>query len=105
MTIGQNAQRLPWHDAVLLKVDIDQELGTSSVNIRPFGTAKVTIALGRGIQVVNYSRAAPWGPSDFINSATLMPRHGANLATLEIEMQSGDIVTITAEEFWVHEES
>ncbi len=103
MTIPQKSQLLRWHDAILTRIDIDQAVGATSVSVRPFGSSAEVIAVGRGVRIVSYSRTEPWGPSDFINSAILTPREGEKPATLEIEMQSGDKVMISAEDFIVRE--
>ena len=103
MTIREKSQLLRWHDGILAKINIDQEAGAASLTVRPFGIAAEVVVVGRGVRLVSYTRTAPWGPSDFINSAIVMPRMGDEPATLQIEMQSGDTVTISAEAFVISE--
>ena len=99
------AEVLSWHDGLLSTIAIDQQIGTASLVIREIAGEGVVLALGRGVVGVSYSRLAPWGPSDSVNRATLMRRSGDTPATLSIELQSGDYVTILAEQFEIRTQS
>ena len=99
MTQTDEAEVLRWHDGTLSTIAIDQQIGTASLVICEISGEGVVVAQGRGVVGVSYSRLAPWGPSDSVNRATLMPRSGDTPATLSIELQSGDYVTILAAEF------
>ncbi len=77
------------HDAVLEKIEINWEERTCQISIREQ-------QFHRKIKVSSFSelvlpRQQPWGPSSSITSATQSKQK------LEIEMQSGDVLTFCGE--------
>jgi hypothetical protein len=89
-------RRRDLHDATLLSVVLAWSSGTATLHVRPVSdtTGNCTI-VATDLAAFECSRRLPWGHSVSILEA----RHGASAsgeAVLEIEMQSGDRLTMVA---------
>ena len=88
------------HDTTVDSARLDWRSGTSRLNIRwEDGTSPA----GRGIELLatetslfQWPRQQPWGRSDCINEVRGPTAVSDDLVRLEIEMQSGDLITIEA---------
>jgi hypothetical protein len=99
MSTGQELPNL--HDAVLERIELRWEdgLATIEVTLVPGGPFVITAS---GIRSFSMSRVHEWGPSVFINDAKLRAE-GEHGNILEIEMQSGDTITLAADRLTVAE--
>ncbi len=88
-------KRMPFHDWTLSSVAFDWTSGTVSLVLRFHDAEKIISA--DGTSELHIRQLKPWGPSVSINEAT----HHADDAQqrLDIEMQSGDVITIAAKMF------
>jgi hypothetical protein len=87
------------HDAIVEEIVIDWSSGTLRMPGYVFvdgirSDARRCTLEWSGLTCVRIDREMPWGPSNSINSAKFEPpNHYA------VEMQSGDVIAITAQEF------
>jgi hypothetical protein len=91
-----NAQLGRLHDAVLLRIDMEWAEGTVTLDVRTANGLKQLIV--GGVTRLLCPREYPWGRSVCINEVRFgsPPPNGALL--LEIEMQSGDVLTVCGSE-------
>jgi hypothetical protein len=84
------------HDAVLERVKVDLERGVATIDVTrvPGGPARLTCL---GFEAFDMSRCQEWGPSVYVNDAEIRDADGDG-ATLWLEMQSGDVIQIVAEQ-------
>ena len=84
------------HDWLLISISMDWDLGRLTVELRDSAsTVRVVTAVGvRNLQV---PKETPWGPSNSVNSSSIevLP---AGTKRLQIEMQSGDVIEVVAEQ-------
>ena len=85
------------HDWTLLGLSIDWTKGTARIELWSSGGARVLTAAGLKSAVV--PRASPWGPSSSINGYCGPVRTEDGTSRLVVEMQSGDVIEIVADEF------
>ncbi len=90
-------EALPLHDAILKTINVDWENRSLVITLHAF-TVKGSDALPHVLKFENASSIevphdSPWGASVFINRVLLMGN------SCEIEMQSGDVIKITAENY------
>jgi hypothetical protein len=90
-------EALPLHDAVLKSVQVDWEMKRCSFEVAAFtqcGTdAGPRVLAFEGVRSVTIPHDEPWGPSSCINQF-----HAAG-DQFRIEMQSGDVIELTAASF------
>lgn len=89
------------HDATLIRVECRWEEGRFFVFLRTGDTifAQVQI-VATGGRRLDCPRRHPWGSSVSVNEVRgPTPIAGENLHRLEIEMQSGDVLVLDAEDF------
>lgn len=81
-----------YHDATLVEARLDWASGSSEVQMR-LCAREATVATLRfeGVTEFSWSRRLPWGESVSINEVR-SPEDGS----IEIEMQSGDVIRILA---------
>jgi hypothetical protein len=84
------------HDATLEKVSIDWATGQAEVRLKTAAGPRFLRAFGTTGLVC--PRRHPWGPSESVNEVR-GPRKLEDRLTLEIEMQSGDVIEIEAASF------
>jgi len=85
------------HDWSLVSIHFDWVSAFAELILKsPSGQETIT---ARGLQYLKASRSSPWGPSASINVVDDPKLSDGGLQTLRIEMQSGDIVALTAEFF------
>ena len=88
-------QRL--HDAILDEIVIDWERGAVRVHLGVTDSEK-RVLTAHGVTKLVMPREHPWGPSVWINK-TEGPADANGSKVLKIEMQSGDVLEITARDF------
>ena len=104
MTIGEievengNARKIAsLHDALLRSVAIDVVNRRILISMAPVQSESAVekLAFFKISEFENfaYPRQQPWGPSDSINAAVVT---AGDLAKLELELQSGDTIVVTA---------
>jgi hypothetical protein len=83
------------HDSVLERVNVQWEAAEATIDLTrvPGGPLTVTAS---GLRSLELSHEEEWGPSVFVNHATIKA-DGGGLAVLEIEMQSGDTIRLVAD--------
>jgi hypothetical protein len=85
------------HDWTLESIHFDWLSAVAELHLRsPTGHETVT---ARGVQDLKAPRLSPWGASASINVTDGPNLSDNGLQTLRVEMQSGDVVEVTAEFF------
>ncbi len=91
------------HDATLVRVECRWEDGCFSVHLRTgVSTYPEVQIVATGGKRLDCPRMHPWGPSVSVHQIR-GPTQLADekLQRLEIEMQSGDVLVLDAEDFWL----
>ncbi|NMP01462.1 hypothetical protein HHE94_01810 [Pseudoalteromonas arctica] len=93
----KSIETLPLHDAILNTININWENRSVIFNLNVF-TVKGGDALSHQLTFENASNIevphnSPWGDSIFINGVSIIEDN------YEIEIQSGDVIKITAEKY------
>jgi hypothetical protein len=89
------------HDAVLEKVDVSVEARRCELRLRRGepGRTRLTITID-GVRRLELPFEQPWGPSASVLTASLTGENGAR--QLMLQMQSGDLFLIVADEVHAH---
>ena len=82
---------LPVHDSTLTAVHISWEAARCDLRLYPVG-GQPHLLVFEGFTSLTFPRQEPWGPSQSVNSLR-EPQPG----TFEIEIQSGDVLKISAQ--------
>lgn len=85
------------HDWTLLAIHFDWAIGRVAVELRNRSSMNVTL-VAEGVSKLHVPRLQDWGPSVSINQVT-GPTDMAGVKHLSIEMQSGDVIEISASSF------
>lgn len=88
------------HDWTLLSISFAWKAGTVRLVFRDLSSQTVTL-VGKSVSSLRIPRIQEWGPSESVNEVT-GPLDVGNLKQLSLEMQSGDVIEVTAASF--HEE-
>ncbi|HEY9134646.1 MAG TPA: hypothetical protein VIM85_02510 [Pseudomonadales bacterium] len=91
-------ENLPLHDAVMAAAHISWDAARCDLRVYPVGK-KAHWLVFEGFTKIEFPRNEPWGPSNSINSVK-QPKP----TKFEIEIQSGDLLRITAEKWSYREE-
>ncbi len=84
-----------YHDAILLTGRLDWEAGTSELTVDLSRPPSTTVILkSTGVIDFAWPRKFPWRRSESINE--IREHRVDQIHTVEIEMQSGDLITIQA---------
>ena len=86
------------HDWTLLSIQVDWETGRAELIFRAHLRPSIPLVV-RGIVDLHMPRRRDWGPSVSVNTVTGPLMIEGGLQTLEIEMQTGDVIKIVAESF------
>jgi hypothetical protein len=86
------------HDWTLLSISLDWENGATVLSFRRNGPQLVSVR-AEGVSNLVIPRLNEWGPSVSVNELRGPEKDPAGQQTLEIEMQSGDVIKITAMSF------
>jgi len=78
------------HDATLLSIEVDYDIGRCELLIHPVGEDRRILAFD-GFSALHLPRHAPWGRSSAINGLRQL-----DAQAFEIELQSGDVLRIEA---------
>ena len=92
-----NFENFDLHDATLKSITFDWAAATCNFLIHPVGRAPAELIF-EGVSNLNIPHMQPWGPSRSINSA-----NQSEPGKYEIEMESGDTITISAKGFGLSE--
>jgi hypothetical protein len=85
------------HDTELVSATVEWKTGTAILQIGD-GSRKVRLSAA-GLRSLKMPRAHPWGPSRFINAVHGPAQLPDGLASLQIQMQSGDLIELIAQYF------
>jgi hypothetical protein len=86
------------HDWTLLSISLEWENGATVLSFRRNGPQLVSVR-AEGVSNLVIPRLNEWGPSVSVNEVRGPEKDLAGQQTLEIEMQSGDVIKITAMSF------
>ena len=88
-----------FHDSILSKIELNWESGELSIKFGDelTGSRPIVVLLGHNVSSFQYERKFPWGPSVSVNHVKAIEIDGG--IKLEIEMQSGDVITATIARF------
>jgi hypothetical protein len=91
-------EKIAMHDWTLLSISLDWENGATVLSFRRNGPQLVSVR-AEGVSNLVIPRLNEWGPSVSVNELRGPEKDLAGQQTLEIEMQSGDVIKITAMSF------
>ncbi|MGA9869373.1 MAG: hypothetical protein WBQ75_23305 [Acetobacteraceae bacterium] len=91
----EDAHRL--HDATLLAIEVNWASRSARITFRQHPNRKVHLTAS-GARSVVVPHDAPWGPSVSVNEVRQAGTPAGD-GSLEIEMQSGDVIRVDAEGF------
>ena len=101
MTLAEKLRQfaaLPLHDATLIRLCLDWRQRTCTAEINAVVSTQLDtvshLLMWAGVREARIPQDEPWGPSVYINAARF---EAPNLYL--IEMQSGDLIAITAESY------
>lgn len=83
------------HDWSLVSIAINWPEGKAALVVLDCSSAERVISFS-GLRELTLDRMSPWGPSNSINEYRLAKYAGG--VSLEMEMQSGDIIKVRAQE-------
>ena len=83
------------HDWVSMSIAVDWGLGQAVILVKGPSSTAQEIHADEILEIV-INRLEPWGPSESINEVSGPAVAGDGSQTLEIEMQSGDVLTLRA---------
>jgi hypothetical protein len=86
------------HDWTLLSISFDWGTGNAVLTFRRSGSELVSVQ-AEGVSNLQVPRMNEWGKSVSVNEVRGPSKDVGGLQTLEIEMQSGDVIKITALSF------
>jgi hypothetical protein len=84
------------HDWTLLNIRFDWDAGQATAEFLDGKGSRTLVA--EGVSALHIPRRLDWGPSASVNSASQM-LSPTGTSVLKIEMQSGDVIEISAEAF------
>src|SRR5262249_35831642 len=86
------------HEWILLSIAFEWEAGRLALTFdtHPAGIVKL---VAEGVVDLYVPQAKPWGPTVHVKGVRQLPARAKHRGKLEIEMQSGDIIKITAASF------
>src|SRR5215475_8728697 len=88
----------PMHDWVLDSIEFDWSNARLKVHFDTYEAGVVSVA-AEGVVDLHVPRKDPWGPSVHVNEVRQFRGGAKKRCRFEIEMQSGDVITITAASF------
>ena len=86
------------HEWVLLSIAFDWKSSRVLFSFDTFQAGVVSL-VAEGVVDLHVPQMKPWGPSVHVNQVREPPARGRKWRKLEIEMQSGDTITVTAASF------
>ena len=91
------------HDWTLLSVALEWDGGKATVTFKSCTGTEVLVA--HSVVDLHISHLNEWGPSVSVNEVRGPLATGEALQSVEIEMQSGDVLSITAKSFGMPKEA
>ena len=86
------------HDWVLRSIAFDWKAGRVTILFDTYQKGTVSLT-AEGVVDVYIPSKKPWGPSVHVNEVRELRAGASKRRKLEIEMQSGDVISITARSF------
>lgn len=86
------------HEWVLLSIEFEWKSGRLTFSFDTY-QAGVVFLVAEGVVDLHVPQMKPWGPSVHVNEVREPLARARKVRKLEIEMQSGDIITVTAASF------
>lgn len=91
------------HDATLVSITVDWNEGSAWLKlINSQGPSQPIYIQVTGLSGLKVPREFPWGKSSSINNVCFSQIEGEEVSTLEVEMQSGDVIEITAKQIHIN---
>ena len=92
------------HDAVVDEVSVTWgQRAKVKITLKPskvyFASGVPIYIVGNRLRMLVCPQENPWGPSDFVNEVTERLGSAGETVSLNIEMQSGDVIALEAESF------
>jgi hypothetical protein len=85
------------HDWTLTKITLDWHQGQLLINLEDTNRMPKTI-IAKGVRDLHIPRMNEWGPSNRINDVAEAGLQLSSNRSMQIEMQSGDVIRIEASE-------
>ena len=86
------------HEWVLRSIAFEWKSGQVTVALDTHQAGIVSL-IAEGVIDLHITQRKPWGPSVHVNEVRELRAGASKRRKLEIEMQSGDVITITARSF------
>jgi hypothetical protein len=86
------------HEWILRSIEVEWKSGRVTLSFDTY-QAGVLSLVAEGVVDLHVPRMSPWGPSIHVNEVRQPPGRPGKRRKLEIEMQSGDVLTVTAASF------
>lgn len=86
------------HEWILLSIEAEWKSARLTMYFDTFAAGVVTLT-AEGVVDLHIPHVNPWGPSVHVNEVRERSARNRKCRKLEIEMQSGDTITITAAAF------
>jgi hypothetical protein len=96
-----NTKMTQFHDWTL--VDVVFEWAQASVAVALNGPSSRCVLLAEDVSLLEMPREEPWGRSVSVNSLLIDDMSDGDKQSLEIEMQSGDVIRVKAKKITVQE--
>ena len=88
------------HDATLLSLSVNWKRRSAEIRLITPTSPSLSRRYRRpGLTHFDVPRLTPWGESASINTAVVQSSQGAKTKRLSVEMQSGDVIEVDADEF------
>jgi hypothetical protein len=92
------------HDATIVRLAASWPEGLVEVTFRTHPNRSVQL-VGHDVVQLSATRSAPWGPSDSVNKISWSRGRVGGSMRVEIEIQSGDCITLEASKFAIEEKA
>ena len=86
------------HDWTVVTISMLWDLGRVTVELRDSASSVRTL-VAEGVRELRIPRTHDWGPSASVNTASPLEALPTGAQRLKIEMQSGDVIEIVADQF------
>jgi hypothetical protein len=86
------------HDWTLISITLHWESGKLTAEFRGADSA-IRLLIAKDVCDLKVPRTYPWGSSVSVNGISLVSETSAERKSLTIEMQSGDVIEISAADF------
>ena len=88
------------HDWTLLSIRFDWKQGKVSIEFEPYNTEKIIVFFyAEDVSNLQIPRVKEWGPSVSVNEVTGPEKLSGENQKIKFEMQTSDVIEITAKKF------